>query len=104
MTVTFSSGETLNFANAVVMGAIAMVAGLIIVPLVSLCTYKLEVKKGILDVEATERMFDCFKGKVVVSRKSSLGDEVIDEVANNEEVKEEILSEMVEEQANENKE
>ncbi len=104
MTVTFSSGETLNFANAVVMGAIAMIAGLIIVPLVSLCTYKLEVKKGILDVEATERMFDCFKGKVVVSRKSSLGDEVIDEVANNEEVKEEILSEMVEEQANENKE
>ena len=104
MTVTFSSGETLNFANAVVMGAIAMIAGLIIVPLVSLCTYKLEVKKGILDVEATERMFDCFKGKVVVSRKSSLGDEVIDEVANNEEVKEEILSEMVEEQANEDKE
>ena len=104
MTVTFSSGETLNFANAVVMGAIAMIAGLIIVPLVSLCTYKLEVKKGILDVETTERMFDCFKGKVVVSRKSSLGDEVIDEVANNEEVKEEILSEMVEEQANEDKE
>ena len=104
MTVTFSSGETLNFANAVVMGAIAMIAGLIIVPLVSLCTYKLEVKKGILDVEATERMFDCFKGKVVVSRKSSLGDEVIDEVANNEEAKEEILSEMVEEQANEDKE
>ena len=104
MTVTFSSGETLNFANAVVMGAIAMIAGLIIVPLVSLCTYKLEVNKGILDVEATERMFDCFKGKVVVSRKSSLGDEVIDEVANNEEVKEEILSEMVEEQANEDKE
>lgn len=105
MTVTFSSGETLNFANAVVMGAIAMIAGLIIVPLVSLCTYRLEVKKGILNVEATERMFDCFKGKVVVSRKSSLGDEVVDEVTNNEEVKEEILTEMVEEQqANEDKE
>ena len=104
MTVTFSSGETLNFANAVVMGAIAMIAGLIIVPLVSLCTYKLEVKKGILDVEATERMFDCFKGKVVVSRKSSLGEDVIDEVASTEEAKEEILSEMVEEQASEDKE
>ena len=104
MTVTFSSGETLNFANAVVMGAIAMIAGLIIVPLVSLCTYKLEVKKGILDVEATERMFDCFKGKVVVSRKSSLGEDVIDEVANTEEAKEEILLEMVEEQSNEDKE
>ena len=104
MTVTFSSGETLNFANAVVMGAIAMIAGLIIVPLVSLCTYKLEVKKGILDVEATERMFDCFKGKVVVSRKSSLGEDVIDEVASTEEAKEEILSEMVEEQASEDEE
>ena len=104
MTVTFSSGETLNFANAVVMGAIAMIAGLIIVPLVSLCTYKLEVKKGILDVEAIERMFDCFKGKVVVSRKSSLGEDVIDEVASTEEAKEEILSEMVEEQASEDKE
>ena len=98
MTVTFSSGETLNFANAVVMGAIAMIAGLIIVPLVSLCTYKFEVKKGILDVEATERMFDCFKGKVVVSRKSSLGEDVIDEVPSNEDAKEEILMEEVEEE------
>ena len=96
MTVTFSSGETLNFANAVVMGAIAMIAGLIVVPLVSLCTYKFEVKKGILDVEKTERMFDCFKGKVVVSRKSSLGEDVIDEVPSNEEAKEEILMEEVE--------
>ena len=81
MTVTFSSGETLNFANAVVMGAIAMIAGLIIVPLVSLCTYKFEVKKGILNVEATEKMFDCFKGRVIVSKKSSLGEgeEVVEE-------------------------
>lgn len=104
MTVTFSSGETLNFANAVVMGAIAMVAGLIIVPLVSLCTYKFEVKKGILDVEKTERMFDCFKGKVVVSKTSSLGEEVNDEVAANEEVKDEVLSEIVEEQNSETNE
>ena len=81
MTITFSSGETLNFANAVVMGAIAMIAGLIIVPLVSLCTYKFEVKKGILNVEATEKMFDCFKGRVIVSKKSSLGEgeEVVEE-------------------------
>ena len=104
MTATFPSGETLNFANAVVMGAIAMVAGLIIVPLVSLCTYKYEVKKGILDVEKTERMFDCFKGKVVVSKTSSLGEEVSDEVTSNEEVKDEVLSEIVEEQEFEDKE
>ena len=96
MTVTFSSGETLNFANAVVMGAIAMIAGLIVVPLVSLCTYKFEVKKGILDVEKTERMFDCFKGKVVVSRKSSLGEDVIEEAPVNEEAKDELLLEEVE--------
>ena len=104
MTATFPSGETLNFANAVVMGAIAMVAGLIIVPLVSLCTYKYEVKKGILDVEKTERMFDFFKGKVVVSKTSSLGEEVSDEVTSNEEVKDEVLSEIVEEQEFEDKE
>ncbi len=104
MTVTFSSGETLNFANAVVMGAIAMVAGLIIVPLVSLCTYKFEVNHGILDVEKTDRMFDCFKGKVVVSKTSSLGEEVTDEVAANEEVKDEVLSEIVEEQNSETNE
>lgn len=65
----------MDFANAVVMGAISMIAGLVLVPIVSLCTYKLEVKKGILNVETTKEMFTCFEGKVVVSRRESLGDE-----------------------------
>lgn len=83
MKVTFSSGETMDFANAVVAGAIAMIAGLIIVPLVSLCTYRLETKKGILDVEKTEKMFSCFEGKVLVKKTEALGDtaavEAVDE-------------------------
>jgi len=74
MKVTFSSGETLDFANAVVMGAISMVTGLIIVPLVSLCTYRAEVKKGVLDPNEVARIFTCFDGKVTVSRRESLGD------------------------------
>ena len=77
MTVTFASGETLNFANAVVMGAIAMIAGLIVVPVVSLCTYRWEVKKGILDAAAVDGMFHCFVGRVVVPRTKSLGEEVM---------------------------
>ena len=75
MKTTFSSGETLDFANAVVMGAIAMIAGLIVVPLVSLCTYKLEVSKGKLDPEKIANIFTCFDGKVTVSRRESLGDD-----------------------------
>ena len=81
MKVTFFTGETLDFANAVVMGAISMIAGLILVPIVSLCTYKLEVKKGILDVEKTNAMFNCFQGTVLVRRTESLGDaDVVGEV------------------------
>ena len=76
---TFSSGEVLDFGNAVVMGAIAMILGLIEVPLVSLCTYRYEKKKGILDAEKTDAMFNCFKGKVVVERKDSLGDVAVAE-------------------------
>ena len=76
MKVTFSSGETLDFANAIVAGALAMLAGLILVPIVSLCTYKWEVKKGILDVEKINASFDCFEGKVIVSVKNSLGETV----------------------------
>lgn len=75
MKVTFSSGEKLDFANAVVMGAIAMIAGLIVVPVVSLCTYRLEVKKGVTDAECVNKMFECFQGKVTVSRRESLGDD-----------------------------
>lgn len=75
MKATISSGETLDFANAVVMGAISMITGLIIVPIVSLCTYKYEVKKGITNAESIDKMFECFAGKVTVSRKESLGDD-----------------------------
>ena len=74
MKATLSSGETLDFANAVVMGAIAMIAGLILVPIVSLCTYKLEVKKGLINVAKTAEMFNCFEGKVTVSKRQALGD------------------------------
>lgn len=74
MKVTFGSGETLDFANAVVMGAISMVTGLVLVPLVSLCTYRAEVKAGKLDPAETERIFSCFRGTVTVLRKDSLGD------------------------------
>ena len=74
MKVTIKTGETLDFANAIIMGALAMIFGLIIVPIVSLCTYKLEVKKGILDKEKTENMFSCFDGQVLVSKKESLGE------------------------------
>ncbi len=73
MRVAFASGETLDFANAVVMGAISMVAGIVLVPLVSLCTYRHEVKTGKLDPAATDRLFDCFRGTVTVMRKDSLG-------------------------------
>ena len=74
MKATIKTGETLDFANAIIMGAFAMIFGLIIVPIVSLCTYKLEVKKGILDKEKTENMFSCFDGQVLVSKKESLGE------------------------------
>lgn len=90
---TFSSGETLDFGNAVVMGAIAMIFGLIIVPIVSLCTYRYEKKKGILDAEKVNGMFDCFKGRVIVERKDSLGDAVADTVSEGKEPVAEIASE-----------
>ena len=79
MKTTFSSGETLDFANAVVMGAISMIAGLIIVPIVSLCTYKFEVKKGVLNPDKVNDIFKCFEGKVTVSRRESLGDNEVSE-------------------------
>ena len=80
MKATLSSGETLDFANAVVMGAISMVAGIILVPLVSLCTYRAEVKAGKLDVARVSDIFTCFQGTVTVRRKDSLGTvEVVDE-------------------------
>ena len=93
MVVTFSSGETVDFANAVVMGASAMVFGLILVPIVSLCTYKYEVKKGYLDVNRINEMFKCFDGKVLVTKSESLGDEPLNTVT--EEKKAENISEEV---------
>ena len=80
MKATLSSGETLDFANAVVMGAISMVVGIILVPLVSLCTYRAEVKSGKLDPQRVADIFSCFQGTVTVRRKDSLGTvEVVDE-------------------------
>lgn len=75
MKATFPSGETLDFANAIVAGAAAMIAGLILVPLVSLCTYRLEVKKGVLDVGYVNNAFACMEGKVLVPKSESLGEE-----------------------------
>ena len=72
LTVTLSSGEKLNLANAVVAGAIAMLVNLIIVPIVSLITYKLETKKNILDKEKVDSIFDCYNKKVVVDAKVAL--------------------------------
>ena len=46
-------------------GAIAMVGGLIIVPLVSLITPK-------MDKEKIEQMFSCYGEKVVVTKKTVL--------------------------------
>lgn len=76
MKATFASGETLDFANAIVAGSAAMIFGLIIVPLVSLCTYRLEVKKGKLDPAYVANIFTCMDGKVTVARSESLGDEL----------------------------
>lgn len=72
LTVTLSSGEKLNLANAVVAGAIAMLVNLIIVPIVSLITYKFETKKNILYKEKVNSIFDCYNKKVVVDAKVAL--------------------------------
>lgn len=93
LNVTFSSGETINMANAVVAGAIAMILGLIVVPLVSLCTYKLEVKKGILDTEKVANCFAGYEGRIVVSAKDSIGYDAEAEEEVIEEIKEEISEE-----------
>ena len=79
MKATISSGETLDFANAVVMGAISMIAGVILVPLVSLFTYRYEVRSGKLNAENVEKMFDCFQGTVTVLKKDSLGADTAEE-------------------------
>ena len=49
-------------------GAFAMAAGLVVVPVVSLLTPKPEQ-------EQVDQIFECYEEKVVISRKSSLGDQ-----------------------------
>ena len=88
LNVTFSSGETINMVNAVVAGAVAMIVNLIVTPLVSLITYRFEVKKGILNPEYVAKCFTGYEGKILVSRKDSIGDEVVEETENNKEVNE----------------
>ena len=78
MKATLSTGETLDFANSIVMGSICMIFTLIEVPVVSALTYKFEVKKGILKPEKVEDIFSCFNGKVVVSLKDSIGNFIKD--------------------------
>ena len=78
MKVTLSSGETLDFANSIIMGSLCMIFTLIEVPVVSALTYRLEVKKGVLDKEKTEQIFSCFNGEVVVSIKDSIGNFIKD--------------------------
>ena len=60
-------GAFLNyiFKTSIHSGVIAMVGGLIIVPIISLLTRKTVAK----DVD---KMFDCFEEKVSVPKKSSL--------------------------------
>ena len=55
-------------ASPINAGAIAMVAGLIVVPIVSLVTPKM--KK-----ETVEGIFECFEEKVLVSKKKSIEEE-----------------------------
>ncbi len=52
-------------ASPINAGAIAMVAGLIVVPIVSLITPKMDKKK-------VDGIFECFEEKVLVSRKKSI--------------------------------
>lgn len=75
MKATLKTGETLDFGNSVVMGSFSMILGLVLVPLVSLATYRLEVKKGVFDKEHAERVFACMDGKVLVPKSESLGED-----------------------------
>ncbi len=73
---TLSSGEVLNLANAVVAGAIAMLVTIVIVPIVSLRTYRFEKKKGILDPLKVNEIFTCYTGKVIASATEAIGEKV----------------------------
>ncbi len=76
LTVTFSSGEVLNLANAVVAGAISMIVTIIIVPIVSLCTYNYEKKKGILDTQKVNEIFTCYSGNVIAKATEAIGEKI----------------------------
>ena len=56
------------FQNSLYTGVIAMLCGLVIVPLVSLCTQKKRPKN-------VEEIFDCYNIEVKVRAASSLDDE-----------------------------
>ena len=56
------------FQNSLYTGVIAMLCGLVIVPIVSLCTQKYKP-------ENVEKIFDCYNTEVKVRAKSSLEDE-----------------------------
>ena len=55
-------------ASPINAGAVAMIAGLVVVPVVSLITPKMKKEK-------TEELFSCYEEKVVVEQKLVLTDE-----------------------------
>jgi SSS family solute:Na+ symporter len=55
------------FTNSLYSGVIAMLGGLIIVPIVSLLTPKPDAKE-------IEHMFECYQKEVTVKTKESLGE------------------------------
>lgn len=73
---SFAVGVGITVSNMVIgyiespinAGAFAMAAGLVVVPVVSLLTPKPER-------EQVDQIFECYEEKVVISRKSSLGDQ-----------------------------
>ena len=71
-----STGESLDFANAVVAGAISMIATIIVVPIVSLCTYHYERTRGILNTNYVNEIFTCYSGKVIASATEAIGEKV----------------------------
>ena len=73
---TLSTGESLDFANAVVAGAIAMIVTIVVVPIVSLCTYHYERTHGILNTNYVNEIFTCYTGKVIASATEAIGEKV----------------------------
>lgn len=74
LVATLKHGETLDFGNSIIAGAIAMLGGLAIVPVASATTYRIETKKGILDPRRVDAIFAAFGGKVLVPVTDSLGE------------------------------